>query len=76
MDDTVIVDTCDYTFVKLIKCITQAVNCRLCMHAKSLQSCPTPCDPMDRSPSGSSVHRILQAGILKWAAISFSKCRL
>ena len=30
-----------------------------CMHAKSLQSCPTLCDPMDSSPSGSSVHRIL-----------------
>ena len=26
------------------------------MHAKSLQSCPTPCDPVDRSPPGSSVH--------------------
>ena len=31
----------------------------LCMHAKSLQSCPTLCDPMDSSPSGASVHRIL-----------------
>ena len=30
-----------------------------CMHAKSLQSCPTLCDPMDSSPPGSSVHRIL-----------------
>ena len=35
-----------------------------CMHAKSLQSCPTLCDPMDSSPPGSSVHRILQARIL------------
>ena len=32
-----------------------------CMHAKSLQSRPTLYDPMDSSPSGSSVHRILQA---------------
>ena len=31
------------------------------MHAKSLQSCPTLCDPMDCSPLGSSVHGILQA---------------
>ena len=31
------------------------------------------CDPMDWSPPGSSVHRILQAGILKWVAIPFSK---
>ena len=30
-----------------------------CMHAKSLQSCPALCDPMDSSPPGSSVHRIL-----------------
>ena len=40
--------------------------------AKLLQSCPTLCDPMDSSPSGSSVHRILQARILEWVAISFS----
>ena len=43
-----------------------------CMHAKSLQSCPTLCDPMDSSPPGSSVHRILQARILEYVAISFS----
>src|SRR5574340_99626 len=36
------------------------------------QSCPTLCDLRDCSPSGSSVCGILQAGILKWAAISFS----
>ena len=41
--------------------------------AKSLQSCPTLCDPMDSSPPGSSVHRILQARILDWVAISFSR---
>ena len=32
-----------------------------CVHAKSLQSCPTLCDPMDCSPPGSSVHGVLQA---------------
>ena len=32
----------------------------VCMPAESLQSCPTPCDPMDYSPPGSSVHRILR----------------
>ena len=31
-----------------------------------LQSCPTPCNPMDRSPPGCSVHGILQARILEW----------
>ena len=42
------------------------------MHAKSLQSCPTLCYPMDSSPPGSSVHGILQARILECIAISFS----
>ena len=43
------------------------------MHAKSLQSCPTLCKPMDCSLPGSSVHGILQAGILEWVASSFSR---
>ena len=37
------------------------------------QSCPTLCDPMDCSLPGSSVHEILQARILEWVAISFSR---
>ena len=37
------------------------------------QSCPTLCDPMDCSLPGSSVHRISQAKILEWVAISFSR---
>ena len=41
--------------------------------AKLLQSCPTLCDPIDGSPSGSSVPGILQARTLEWVAISFSK---
>ena len=40
--------------------------------AKSFQSCPTLCDPIDGSPLGSSVPGILQARILEWVAISFS----
>ena len=40
--------------------------------AKSLQSCPTLCDPIDGSPPGSAVPGILQARTLEWAAISFS----
>ena len=40
--------------------------------AKSLQSCPTPCDPIDGSPPGSPVPGILQARPLEWVAISFS----
>ena len=38
-----------------------------------LQSCPTLFDPMDHSPSGSSVHEIVQARILEWVAIPFSR---
>ena len=41
--------------------------------AKLLQSCPTLCDPTDGSPPGSPVPEILQARILEWVAISFSK---
>ena len=37
------------------------------------QSCPTLCNPVDCSPQGSSVHGILQARILEWVAISFSR---
>ena len=40
--------------------------------AKSLQSCPTLCNPIDGSPPGSSVPGILQARILEWVAIAFS----
>ena len=40
--------------------------------AKSLQSCPTLCNPIDGSPSGSPVPGILQARTLEWVAISFS----
>ena len=40
--------------------------------AKSLQSCPTLCDPIDGSPPGSPVPEILQARTLEWVAISFS----
>ena len=41
--------------------------------AKSLQSCPTLCDPIDGSPPGSPVPGILQARTLEWVAISSSK---
>ena len=40
--------------------------------AKSLQSCPTLCNPIDGSPPGSAVPGILQARVLEWVAISFS----
>ena len=40
--------------------------------AKSLQSCPTLCDPIDGSPPGSAVPGILQERVLEWVAIAFS----
>ena len=40
--------------------------------AKSLQSCPTLCDPIDSSPPGSPIPGILQARTQEWVAISFS----
>ena len=43
------------------------------MSAKLLQLCPTLCDPMDRSPPGSSVYGMLQARILEWVAMLSSR---
>ena len=49
------------------------VLCLCCeVAAKSLQSCPTLCDPIDGSPPGSPIPGILQARTLEWVAISFS----
>ena len=45
----------------------------MCVCVLVTQSCPTLCDPMNCSPPGSFVHGILQARILEWTAISFSK---
>ena len=42
--------------------------------AKSLQSCPTLCDPIDGSPPGSPIPRILQARTLNWVAIFLLQC--
>ena len=55
---------------------TGNIQCSLRKHAaaaaKSLQSCPTLCDPRDGSPPGSPIPGILQARILEWVAIAFS----
>ena len=47
-------------------------NSNMLCYAKSLQSCPTLCDPIDGSAPGSPVPGILQARTLEWVAISFS----
>ena len=44
--------------------------------AKSLQSCPTLCDPIDGSPPGSAIPGILQARVLEWCAIAKKESRM
>ena len=51
----------------------EEVESHACMHAKSLQSCPTLSDRGNCSPPGSSVHGIPQRRILEWVAIPFSR---
>ena len=51
---------------------TETFFWRLLCYAKSLQSCPTLCNPIDGSPPGSAVPRIFQARVLEWGAIAFS----
>ena len=54
-------------------CCTAETHCKpIAATAKSLQSCPTLCDPIDGSPPGSPIHGILQARTLEWVAISSS----
>ena len=55
-----------------LECLQIASLSAAAAAAKSLQSCPTLCDPRDGSPLGSSVPGILQARTLEWVAISFS----
>ena len=56
----------------LFSLVFPASDCPNAAAAKSLQSCPTLCDPIDGSPPGSPVPGILQARTLEWVAISFS----
>ena len=56
----------------IAKDISMFSDCAAAAAAKSLQSCPTLCNPMDCSPPGSPVPGILQARTLEWVAISFS----
>ena len=68
------------TRLNSIRCLDNYLNMKIYIvnrssaaaAAKSLQSCPTLCDPIDGSPPGSSVPGILQARVLEWVAISFS----
>ena len=60
-----------FTFTEAY-CTKLSVAAAAAAAAKSLQLCPTLCDPIDGSPLGSPVPGILQARTLEWVAISFS----
>ena len=69
-----IVITCCFTKKHLIQeIIFLASHSFAAAAVKSLQSCPTLCDPIDGSAAGSSVHGIFQARVLEWVANAFSK---
>ena len=53
-------------------CVTDFVSCNPAAAAKSVQSCPTLCEPIDGSPPGSHVSGILRARTLELVVISFS----
>ena len=55
-----------------MKIIAFIVTVAAAAAAKSLQSCPTLCNPIDGSPPGSPVPGIFQARVLEWGAIAFS----
>ena len=59
-------------FVNDPKDVGSLISAAAAAAAKSLQSCPTLCDPIDGSPPGSPVPGILQARTVEWVAISFS----
>ena len=61
-----------YSFCDIYSVPVMCRDCAATATAKSLQSCPTLCDPIDGSPSGSPIPGILQARTLEWVAISFS----
>ena len=54
-----------------MRILVQDLILNSCLSVLVSQSCPTLCDPVDSSPLGSSVHGILQARILEWAAVPF-----
>ena len=69
------IDAC-ISMAESLRCAPETITTLLIGYAaaaaKSLQSCPTLCDPIDDSPLGSPVPGILQARTLEWVAISFS----
>ena len=71
-------DTCAYSSPQQraylhFLCILKKQELSFTYVVEVTQLCPTLCDPTDYSPPGSSVHGILQARILKWVAVPFSR---
>ena len=62
----------DHQHQQILYLFLDFLICPAAAAAKSLQSCPTLCDPIDGSPPDSPVPGILQARTLEWVAISFS----
>ena len=65
-----------FRFLSLSVCVCLSLIIYTCVCVKwseVAQSCPTLCDPVDCSPPGSSIHRILQARILEWVSMGFSR---
>ena len=74
-----IIYMCVCIYIYIIYICIYVFACVCLYAAKSIQSCPTLCDPIDVSPPGSTVPGILQARTLEWVAISFSnegKCKV
>ena len=74
LNNNIIVNWSISTFSSIGFCFTHSKSLLfgVCFVVLVANSCPILCDPMDCSPPGSSVHRISQARILEWVAISFS----
>ena len=71
--DTTYQNTCQVCLFTITNTHVHSLKIRLYVcYAKSLQSCPTLCDPIDGSPPGSPVPGILEARTLEWVSISFS----
>ena len=58
--------------INMLVCMYLSIKSIIAAAAKSLQSCPTLCEPIDGNPPGSPVPGIFRARTLKWVAISFS----
>ena len=65
------ISVCVFVYISVCVCVCAYFWNLFSYAAKSFQSCPTLCDPIDISPTGSPAPGILQARTLEWVAISF-----